>query len=318
MPLPSAVQKMQDQAEAWAAQNQNPNAPEPPAAAPAATPVPDQPTASKQDDDWEKRFKGYKATTDQTIAELRQQVEAGQTTIANLNAKLTAAPAAPAQSKEDQDKAAYDAWLESVLPNPADRETYEDSFLRFQFRQYQMSQKAAKPAPVDTGLKTEVESLKQSAAKTERELFNERMDRAYPNDGWIIDKDEPGWGDFLNGQAGPYDRRLRVNVLETALAANDSETVITLVAEFKATKQPANPPPGYDPQSDDPRLTHLTPDDAAGSGAIDPNNQAPRYTQSQVQEIYANKTKGMYTPEEYAVLEKQIEAAGTAGNIVPG
>lgn len=318
MALPSAVQKIADEGAAFEAQMKE-GAPAPAAAAPAIPPADPSPAptpAPVAPENYKERYSRYKASTDQTISDLRQQIDALNVTVTNLNARLSTPTPAPAPDTSAADKAEadYKAWLKMIMPDEKEQADYEDSFLRMQFRQFQAAKKVAAPAKPDTGLTDDIKQLKEDGALTKRQLFEERMDRAFPNDGWVIAADTPGWAEFLNGEAGEFDSRTRGEILNADLAANNSYGVTKMVNAWK--RHSADPKATPTP---DPLAAHLTPDDAGGGGTpTDPNAQAPTFTESQVDQIYADKTKKMYTPEEFAVLEKQIEAAYRAGTVAPG
>lgn len=331
MPLPSAVQKIGEAAEAAAVEAGlkagQPGEEAPAAAAPAAEPVativPD-PAKKVDPDDYKERFSRYKATTDTTISELRQTLASVQATLAEVQRQnqemrtATTAPAAPTESPADREEAEYQAWL-SQLPDSI-KEEYTEDWLKDQFIiQRTAAPKTAVPENLKD-LEQKVNKVAQFQEKTAAQLYEESMDGAYPGDAWITMTKNENWSDFCAKTVSPIDQRRWGDIVKGASDAHDSNTVIWVLKQFEQHLSTLNGQPADTPAAN-PLESQITPDGASGGGSpIDEAKaQAGVFTITEVNAFFKEAATGKtYTPEQKQDIEKQILAAQKAGNIIPG
>lgn len=336
MPIPTAVQKIGDNAEALAVEQGMtgaPGAPANPGESPPLAAVPDpaaQPATEKVDpDNYKERFSRYKTQTDQTIADLRGSLTASQQTITalqsqvqTLTAQAHAAPADPATPvtlpADLSNDPGYKAWFDRL---PSEKGDYEDSHLRFLYGTYLAGQQGQKAPDNLAELEQKVDRVAQFQEKTAGQLYEEAMDHAYPNDAWISMASGPDWQDFCQDQVSPVDTRTYGAIVEQGSNSHSANTVIWVLQQYQKHLIALNSgDPGGKPA--DPLAGQLTPD-GAGGGSGDPieevNAKAQTFTLSQVNEFYKEAATGnTYTPEQVSSIEKEIQAAQAAGKIIEG
>lgn len=328
MALPRAVQAIGDAAEAAAVQSGIKKG-VPGAQAAEKLPV-SVPAASGNDpENYRERFAGltrthqeYKQTTDAAMADLRSSLAISQQTITqlqsqvqSLTAQAQAAPANTVTTASSDDKAGFDKWF-SQLPQKI-RDEYDESYLKDQYDIQTIGKQYQSDSEGMSVLQQEINELKQYQAKTAGQLYEEAMDAAFPNDGWIKLASGSDWNDFCNQTVSPVDTRTYGKIVKQGSDSHNAATVTWVLRQYEkyltglnGGTATANPVEGL-----------LTPD-GSGGGTGNPiseiNAQAGTFTLSQVNAFYADRTKGKYTPEEAASMERQIEAAHAAGKIIQG
>lgn len=330
MALPTAVQKISDNAEALAQEaiNKSGSQAQPAEGGQQAAPNADPAPKAQSDGDpgnWEGRFKNYKAATDSTISELRSTLSAVQATLAQtqqtnqqLSEQLMAAPSGdnPAPSATEKDEKAYQDWLARLPENM--RDEYEDNYLRDQFAFLQSTTNPAAEGEVISTLKNQVEELTATQTRTKVERYEDALDEAYPGDAWINLTKEPEWNDFVGGQISPADRRTFGEVVGQGSASHDASTVIWVLQQYEQHKSALNSGSNNAPN---PLEMQLSPDTAgAGSDAVASiSEQAESFTLTQVNQFFTDvATTKKYTAEEAAAIEKSIQKAQAAGKIIQG
>lgn len=290
-------------------------------------PVNDPAPAKKVDpEDYKERFSRYKTSTDQTISELRTNLTQAQQTIAEVqkqnqelisqvtNLVATSQTSSPAAEKSADD-AAYKAWLDKIPQRVKDE--YTEDYLK---DQYAIHKASAPEAPkVDDSkykdLESKVDNVAQFQKKTLAELYEDEMDRAYPNDAWISLTQEPRWAEFCRKKVSDFDTKTYGDVVKSASDSLSAKTVIRVLQQYQNELNTANP------ELADPLLGQLTPE--GGSGSSDPvresNAQTETITLSQVNQFFKDRaTSDKYSAEEAIDIENRIKAAQAAGKIIQG
>lgn len=325
MSLPSKVQQIGDAAEQQAVES---------GIKPGSKPAPAEP-ANKPDntkvdpDNWSERYKRYKADTDNTISNLRQTLAEVQTTLAevqNQNSeliqKLVTAPApaaaadTPKPADPKNDETAFETWLNG-LPQKY-KDDYTEDYLRdqFYFLQTMPGQQAAAAPDNLHELETKVDSIVEFQEKTAQQKYEDTMDEAYPDDGWISMTKEPEWGDFCARTVSPVDRRTYGQIVKAGNETHDATSVIWVLGQYQKYKTDLD---ATDNSVVDTRETLLTPEGGGGGDAIEEiNANTETYTASQVQRFYQDRTKGKYSDEEFKAIEQSILRAQAAGKITQG
>lgn len=329
--LPKAVQAIGDAAEAAAIESgMKPGKPVETASSQLAA-VASAPTSKVDQNDYKKRYVNYKKTTDKTISELRQTLATTQATLADtqrLNQELQSsaasstvvspsAPAAiPAAASDELTKNSpvYLAYLDKLPKSIKDEYTEDYLFDQFVIQSSVGTTGSGTSAMHD--LEEKVNNIAATQEKTVRQLFEEEMDSAFPNDEWIILTERPEWDGFCRQSVSPVDQRTNGQLVDEANRGNASKNIIWVLNEFKKHLQMLDSSKPADPLE-----SQLTPEGAGsgtGSPADDISVRTETFTQSQVSKFYVDVTKNVYTPEEAKAIEANILAADTAGNIIPG
>lgn len=344
MPLPSAVQKIAENAERQAVEQGMKGAPgEAPAGEqPAAQPTPAQPPIAvapepgTPTDNWEDRYKNLRAKRDETIeqqgkqvVELQQMVAKSQERIDELLVRLDKATAQPEPAIDPKDvkEAAYQEWLNKIPKRFID--DYDETWLRDQFELQQYMAPNVQPS-ADPDLVKRLEAaeqrlkgLDQVQQKTAREQYEDDMDAAFPNDEWInlTSSSDESWIAFCNEVVSPVDTRSYGQVLEQAHNTADSRSAIWVLAQFKTQRDGQ----GTDGDAGNPLDIHLTPEGGSGGDPIqDLDAKTESFTATQVNDFYkqaamdTGKPNPKYSPEEAKAIEMKIIAAQGAGKILPG
>lgn len=333
MSLPKAVQQIGDAAEAAAVKagikpgGQPAPGEQQPAVAVVADPAPG---GQKVDpDNYKERYSRYKATTDETISELRQTLAQTQATLADVQrqnqeliTKLNTAPqpaaADPASPAEPDTDAAYKAWLDK-LPQKI-KDDYTEDYLRDQFIIQTSAAGQRDNASPDnlSDLESRVNHIEQVAVKTEAQLYEEAMDEAYPDDAWITMTHDKKWGEFCAQKVSPVDQRTYGEIVKQGNETHTAQTVIWVLRQFEQYQSNLNDGGSAQPN---PLESQLTPEDGGDGG--DPiteiNAQAETFTVTQVNQFFTDvATTKKYTAEQAKAIEDSILKAQAAGKIIQG
>lgn len=331
MAIPKAVQAIGDAAEAAAVEAGIKDGGKPVQAAPAAPAEPAPAVNQKVDpDDYKERYSRYKATTDQTISELRQTLADVQATLTEtqrqnqeLIKKLNTAPAAapstvePAAPTNNDD--AYKAWL-ARLPQSI-KDEYTEDYLRDQFiiQTTAAGQKSNESPDNLKELEQRVGHIEQVAVKTEAQLYEEAMDEAFPNDAWITMTNGPEWSTFCAKRVSPVDQRTYGEIVKQGNENHVATTVIWVLNEYQQYLSDLGQ--GGDTGTvKDPLESQLTPEGGAGGDPVSEiNAQAETFTVSQVNQFFKDvATTKKYTPEQATAIEDSIKRAQAANKIIQG
>ena len=331
MPLPSAVQKIGDAAEAAAEQAGMKTGGKPLQPVETASAVINEP-AKVDPSDYKERYSRFKATTDNTIAELRQNIverdqklAAQNATISELRtqvAQKTTAQTIPEKSlagtKEDP---AYKTWFDNLSQHLKDEYTEDYLFDQFAIQQ-SLAPKQEKPAKSNdlSELETRVNNLAQFQEKTKAELYEDEMDTAFPNDEWITLANGPEWSKFCLQTVSAVDGRTYGDIVKQGSESHTAATVTWVLNQFKQHQKST-----LEANTDKPvnALAGMVTPEGSGGGGGDPiseiNAQAETFTQSQVTQFFNDvATTKKYSAEQAGAIEKQIMAAQTAGKIIQG
>ena len=331
MPVPEAVRKQGEESERLAQEaglipgaqpvdeHGNPVTAAP--AAPAATVTPIDPDGQYKQ--LETQHRNYKASTDQTIHELRQQVSSDKAELAALQSQINELKAKPAPvvttpATPEDFESGLKAWLALIPKNELDE--YTDDYWRTQYI-IKTTPVAGQQDFTDTSrldaLENRVNQSEQVQEKTDFDKYLDEMDAAFPNDSWVKMTQGDQWSDFYNTKISPYSEETFGNIVESA-KGRDAKKLIKVLTDFQAHLSRLNADGG----NVDPLLGQITPDGGAGgSGNVidEANARVSTFTESQVDKFYKDAATGnKYTPEQYADIEAQIKAAAQAGKIIPG
>lgn len=336
MPLPSAVQKIDDAVKAAEEEARKASqSDQPPLSAVPGTG--NQGAQANQDEEtWEKRFRGLTTTHQQVKRELenaRNTIASNQQMIASLQQQVSQlmqksqqpAPAADQDRGTPDSGQANDAGFKAYfdrLPQSI-KDEYSEDYLRDQYiiQTSAMQHDTRSPDELNE-LKQQVSRVAQFQDKTAAQLYEEAMDKAYPNDKWIQLASGPDWADFCSRAISPVDPRTYGQVVKAGSDGHDANTVIWVLRQYEqhlsALNQQAGNTGGSDPLSG-----QLTPDNGNGSGGADPvreiNAQAETFRVSEVNQFFKDvATTRKYTPEQAADIENRIKAAQAAGKIIQG
>lgn len=333
--LPKAVQAIGDAAEQQAVElGIKPGSKPATPAEPAQTVQQTQQSMKVDPDDWETRYKRYKSATDDTINDLRKQVSELTSTMtqvqqqnSDMMQKLAAASATPAPApaatqqmtaSQNDDEAAYKQWYDK-LPQRF-KDDYTDDYLRdqFFFQNTSSGQQIAAPPDNLKELEAKVDKVYQTQEKTAQQLYEEALDKKYPNDGWIMATKEPEWGAFCAKTVSPVDTRTYGAIVKAGNESHDVTSVLWVLGQYQQYKTDLEAE-NKQTQVVDPRQELLTPEGSAGGNAIDEiNANADTFTVTQVQQFYQDRTKGKYSDEEFKAIEQSILRAQAAGKIIQG
>jgi len=275
-------------------------------------------------ENWETRFKNYKASTDETIRELRgdlsvsqQQITQSQQQVQELIAK--AQEQKPALNSEDDpskiNNGEFD--LDSL---PADmREKYEDEFLlsMSKMNKVQMTGIIGDLQKRLDNLEGSIDTVQTTQAKSARDLYYDELDDKEPN--WELIGAEQGLTKYLLEPVSEFDQRPLKVIFDEADANNDAKTVLKILAAYKKTG--AVDPGVNNPQDNPNALDELvSPEVGNVSGSVidDIGVHTESFTESQVMKFYSDVTKNDYSAEDAAAIESKIMAAQKSGNILPG
>jgi len=329
MAIPSAVRKIGEQAEQAAvdAGIKPGSQPAPSAGNPPVAAVPDPATEQGgpvEHEDWEKRFKGYKASTDQTIADLRQTLAQMQQTLANsqeqnqlLMSRLEAGtPAKPAESTPTESSDDIDL---SILPQSF-RDEYDDGFLLNMGKMMNatMVNKLKSLQERLDAIDGNINQVVQTQDKTAVQVYQERLDAAFPNNAWVSMTSEgnKNWAKFCSQSLSEFDSRTYNDIVGAAHEAKDADTVIRVLKTFQAWEQALG---GGTESGVNPLAGQVTPEGGGGGDPIDQiDSRTETFTVSQVNQFYKDSATGQYSPEEAAAIEQRIIAAQKAGKIIQG
>ena len=329
MALPSQVKKIGEQAEALAEQSGIKANSKPLTAVieTSSAVIEPAPATSKVDpDDYKERYSRYKATTDNTIAELRNEVgglrqeqAANTATIAELRnqvaQKATVTTAPDKSTAGTQDDPAFIKWYGNLAEHI--KTDYEKDYLFDQYTiQASMANKpdATSASPDLSALENKIDGVVQYQERTQREMYEDSLDKSFPKDEWITLANGPEWSEFCKQRVSDVDNRTYGQIAQQGDASSNATMTTWVLKQFKQRQNIVDTPA-------DPLAGLVTPE-GAGGGSADPigqiNAQTQTFTESQVTQFYVDKSKGKYTDEEYKQIDSQITAAHAAGKVIPG
>lgn len=333
MPLPSAVQKIGNDAEALAVssgmkQGGKPLAPVETSSA-VIEPI-NEPVKTDQND-YKTRYSNYKKATDQTISELRTNLATTQATLANaqrqnqdLLTKLSASTITPPVKEVSlsgtKDDPAYKKWFSNLAEHIKDEYTEDYLFDQFTIQQ-SLAPKQAEPSKSSdyAALENKLNSVVQYQEKTKAELYEDEMDVAFPNDEWITLANGPEWSKFCLQTISAADSRAYGDVVKQGSETHNAAIVTWVLNQYKQHQQSTS---NTTDSKVDPLMNLVTPEGAGGGGG-DPiteiNAKAETFTLSQVNEFFKEVATGKkYSAEDADAITKQIMAAQDAGKILQG
>jgi len=260
---------------------------------PEATPIEAPEATATKLAELDKRFRNYKASTDKTIFELRQEK-------ANLTGDLAKA-------------------LEEVSSLRDRLEGHEAENVEYPFTEE--DEKVVGPEAMEIFKRTFKESLKNAnagKAKERKAKDEDRINRLKqaanaepsetPRDRFIADLtwETPNWQETLNDpkfreflkQTNAYG----VTHDESFRMAEKTNKVAPVVGIFKAYEQFL--------VDEDPLAEHRSPEPGASGqpNVNQPQNETKRYTPQEITQFYIDKNNGVYSIEEAAKMESEIDS----------
>lgn len=296
MALPSEVQKQADKAQqiqedlnkpaADPATTENPD----PALPVAADPLP------SQEENWKKRFVNYKASTDQTIHELRETV---RSLLAQAEAK---APAATAPTDAD-----FLAAISAELSQEERDLMGGDDILRIVARVAQsVASNQVKPVVdrLETSQNEQARAKVEFTAKQENDEFFGRLTDAV-RDWKAIDVD-PRWNAWML-EADPASGRIRRDLQVQAYKSRDVQRVAQFYTEWQAMQGKVV----------DPKQGKVMPGAVAPGAPSTTTGSAKIWSREEVSAFYNDKRAGKYKGREAEAdqTENDIFAAQREGRI---
>jgi len=278
--------------------------------------------------DYKTRYSNYKATTDVTIAGLRQELAATNATINELRNQVAQKQEVVASTttavKEEslagtRKDPAYLAYLDK-LPESIKTE-YAEDWLFDQFIIQTTAGGGGGQSEDLAALNSKIDNVVQFQEKTKYELYEEAMDSAFPNDEWIKDPRDKQWNDFCGQRVSAVDSRTYGQLVKEGSQSHTASTVIWVLNQYK---QHLSTLGAGDSVGDDAATileSQLTPDEAGGGSdpVIEINAQSETFKQSDVDKFFVEAaTTKKYTAEEAKAIEIKIIAAHAAGKILPG
>lgn len=286
MAIPRAVRKQAERAEEIQKQLSGEGEP------PAKPPTPEG-SPPPQDDqvDWEKRFKGMKKSHDETVSELRNQNEALEAKVADLEALI--------------EKASQDATAtREVEFTPEEVEEYGEDFLKLVKR---VAESTAGPRQNDDvaqelkSLKDQFKGIVEKQVKTEEERFFETLDTLVPD--WEQINEMQEFKDWLADEM-PMTGRERQHFLVAAQQRFDAKTVASFFDSWKGE---------VGMQSYYPDNYTTSEDEVSLQGGQDQTI----FTGAEIEQFYDDKRRGKYKgrEDEARRLEERIFLAQKQGRV---
>ena len=269
-------------------------------------------------DNWEERFKGLKATHDQTVFELRQQnaesasgLEKALNQISILTEQLdelrksnTAPPAAEQAKVEvsDDEIEEYGQGLIDLIQKVSGGTTSKEVDLAKQVIDLQNRLDA---------LTNTQKQVVETQVKDKRAVFWAELEDAVPD--WkVINKDQK-FKKWLATEM-PGTGQERQFYLTQHFDNNDAGRVASLFNEFLGAKGPAST------TQDD--LEELVAPSGSDAGNVDTSHNANKHiwTRQEIADFYIDKRKGVYKKDKKSIekgqrMERDIHAANNEGRI---
>lgn len=258
--------------------------PEPPE---VETDPPPAPVEAKPEN-WELRYRNYKAGTDETIHQLRQETAALRGEVAAL--------------KEKQVEATHAS--SSGFLTDEEREEYGDLAGLIERVAKQMVERELAPT------RQKVDSIEERSAETERDRFEDGLTKRVKD--WKVINEDPRFIAWLN-EVDDFSGQQRTTLIHHAAAARDIERVAAFFTAF--TKElPGGTPPV--PPKRDPRAREF-PEAHRGEGEPPASGQKRTYSNDEIRSLYDQKRRGAYKDrdQEWRSIEADISAAVAEGRI---
>lgn len=329
MPLPKAIQRQADAAEAIAAQFANPsmvvdpNTGEPlTQTAPVAVQPVEQAPAPAPRDDFEQKYRSMQGKYDAEIPVLRQQAQTFERINTTLGAQLAQVseelnrlraapapqtPAAPVRAVNDKDVETFGSELIDLISRVSAA---------------QMGSLESKLASHLTEIKqavgrtnSEVGTVRKSQEQTDRALYEQRLTEVVPN--WRAINANPDWLAWLN----EFDAVLggtRQAALSDAYAKFDSNRTVAFLHAYLALPRSRPATAARTPQEELAR--QQSPRASASQAQASPQSTAAEtrfWTQREIGDFYTAVLQGKFkgNPGEKARIEAQIDEAVATGRV---
>lgn len=322
MGIPQKVKEQGERADQMASEvydqttgkRKDPNQPPQTVDAPEKTPSDDKSTASggEEDVDWKKRFQGLSKTHREmkdAYKQLEQQNEQLMQRLESIEQQMTKKapePAAdPNKSMEERLKA---------MMSEDEREQYDDNFIAMLARFFNTGSSQQD----NSALEDRLNKVEKVQTMTVKDRFWKEINENVPN--WQAIQESPEFDEWAS-QYDPFLKTTRWKALEGTMSSLDHELAIGIFDQFTRLKaKPASQGDQHADQSieNDPRLSQVVPDNAAGGTGVDDDGK-PYFKQSFINQFYKDVSLGHYNgkEQEAASIDKQIFEAGQAGRIIP-
>ena len=260
----------------------------------AEEPTPAESPKPKTDgEDWEKRFKGYKQSSDRTIAELRTTVRELESKIESMNHKKVEQEP-PVQTKQPVTR---DAVLAKLTEEQ--REEYDTDFIDTVI--------SVARAVIDDEIKpvaSTMEEFKAQHAKTlKKQFLDDIMNPVSGVPNYMDINQEETFVKWV-GEFDPVYGATRQQVINQSLDRLDAQPIIALYKQYLSIPKPEPKP--------DPRENMITPESGGSAGNV---SNEPMITGAFIEKFYSDVSRGKYrnNPKEAERIETQIRAAYKSG-----
>lgn len=281
-------------------------------------PPPSQPTPA-DDGKWEQRYRTLKGMFDAEMKRSGDAVKALQDQVAALTSQVQQASPKPGEQPQpagvtDKDVEAFGGDMVDLMRRVAAEATVEAE------RRFQAAL-TAKDAEISQ-LKEQVGGVAERTAAVTKDNFFEKLSAAVVD--WQAVNAEQGFLDWL-ADVDPLTGMERQVYLDDAVNKLDLKRTAALFNAYKATKQPPPSPPPPPPQLQPPSpqqelQRQVQPSTTQALPPVPPSDQPGRvWTNAQVEQFYADQTKGLYRGREDVArqISDEIDRASSEGRIRP-
>lgn len=249
------------------------------------TDPPPAPVETKPEN-WELRYRNYKAGTDETIHQLRQETAALRGELLELKEKRVES-------------------TDSGFLTDEEREEYGDLAVLIERVAKAMVERELAPT------RQKVESIAERSAETERDRFEDGLTRRVKD--WKVINEDPRFIAWLN-EVDDFSGQQRTVLIHHAAAARDVDRVAAFFASF--TKEfPNGGTPPVQPKRD-PKERELA-GNHRGDGEPPASTQKRTYSNDEIRALYDQRLRGAYKgrDQEWRAIEADISAAVDEGRI---
>lgn len=239
--------------------------------------------AEAKPENWELRYRNYKAGTDETIHQLRQETAALRGELLELKEKRVES-------------------TDSGFLTDEEREEYGDLAVLIERVAKAMVERELAPT------RQKVDSIAERSAETDRDRFEDGLTKRVKD--WKVVNEDPRFIAWLN-EVDDFSGQQRTALIHHAAAARDVDRV---AAFFTAFKELPGAPQAR--QQRDPKERELA-GNHRGEGEPPASNQKRTYSNDEIRNLYDQRLRGAYKgrDQEWRAIEADISAAVDEGRI---
>jgi len=305
-PLPRAIQRQLDEAEAIQAQIAAAQQPvtletpaEPPVEAqePAPQPVPAQPV---EDDAavWKQRYKTLQGEFNAKVPKLQHQVKDLESRLEQAIARLDSVKSEPQKLVTEKDAEEFGADMLDLIDRKV-REAQAPLLDHIDRLNNELSQ-----------AKAAVGEISQVQLDTESQRFYAKLGELVPNFEQV--NQDPEWLHWLTLE-DPVSGIVRQTLLDDAAKVLRADRVANIFQSYLREAQPAQP---VQPVADT-LARQVAPTRTAPAPAPVAQPQGRIYTGAEVAAVFDPRSRRKYTPEQYEALVNDVNLAISQGRVVP-